>query len=358
MPFVRGTSLQGFLELVRELGEDPAPLLALSHIPIEAVGDQDSFINYRSVVTTLETAATMTATPDFGRQLALRQGLDILGPVGIAARTAATVGAAFEAIDQYMSVYSPALTATIDAQPAARHARFDWRLAVPRSIAHQQAAELALGVALRVFRLLTGPDFTPAAVHFRHEPLTSPQHYAEYFGCPVRFAQPDNGFRFPRSVLARPLAADAAVHDVVRDYLNTIAVPADSQVAEPVRLLIRRMLPTGGLTLDLVAQHLAVHPRTLQRQLETQATSFAALVDQVRREEADRYLRSTDIPLGQLAGLLGYSEQSVLSRSSQRWFGTSASAYRRSAVRDQAPVPTASASDANPPALSFAATPS
>lgn len=333
MSFARGTSLQGFLELVRELGTDPAPLLALSHIPIDAIGDQDNFIDYRSVITTLETAATVTGTPDFGRRLALRQGLDILGPVGIAARTAATVAAAFAAIDQYMSVYSPALSATIDPQPTARFARFDWRLAVARPIPHQQVAELALGVSLRVFRLLTGPDFTPAVVHFRHEPLTTAENYTEYFGCPVRFAMPDTGFRFPRAVLAQPLAADGAVHDVVRDYLNTIAVPADSQTAEPVRLLIRRMLPTGGLALDLVAQQLAVHPRTLQRQLEAQGTSFAALVDEVRREEADRYLRTTDMPLGQLAGLLGYSEQSVLSRSSQRWFGTSASAHRRGGVK-------------------------
>lgn len=333
MSFVRGTSLQGFLELVRELGADPEPLLDRSRIPIEAVGDQDNFIDYRSVVTVLEAAAAATAAPDFGRRLALRQGLDILGPVGIAARTAANVAAALAAIDQYMAVYSPALSAAIDPQPTARYARFDWRLAVSRPIVHRQAAELALGVSLRVFRLLTGPDFSPAVVHFRHEPLTTAESYAEYFGCPVRFAMPDNGFRFPRAVLAQPLAADGAVHDVVRGYLNTIAVPADSQTAEPVRLLIRRMLPTGGLTLDLVAQQLAVHPRTLQRQLEAQGTSFAVLVDDVRREDADRYLRTTDMPLGQLAGLLGYSEQSVLSRSSRRWFGMSASAYRRTGVK-------------------------
>lgn len=77
---------------------------------------------------------------------------------------------------------------------------------------------------------------------------------------------------------------------------------------------------------------------TLQRHLEAQGTSFATLLDEVRRDETERYLRDSDIPLGQLAGILGYSEQSVLSRSCQRWFGTSASAYRRS-VRSQAAPP-------------------
>lgn len=90
------------------------------------------------------------------------------------------------------------------------------------------------GVSLQTFRLPAGPDFTPVSVHFRHEPLTDAKDYTRYFGCSVRFTEPSNGFRFQRSVLARPLAADTAVHEVVRDYLNTMAVPADVRTAEAV----------------------------------------------------------------------------------------------------------------------------
>ena len=330
MSLIRGTSLQGFRELVRDLGANPDGLLTAAHIPVDAVGNHDSFINIRGVITVLETAAAATGTPDFGRQLATRQGIEILGPVGAAARTAPTVGAALAAIDQYMSVYSPVLSVTVHADPAERYAHFDWRLDSDRLPPHRQSAELGLGVTLRVFRLLAGSDFSPAAVHFRHEPLTSTADYVHYFGCPVRFGKPATEFLLPRAVLERRLEADSAIHAVVRDYLNSIAVPADTHSAETVRLLIRRMLPTGGLSLDLVATHLALHPRTLQRQLATAATTFGELVEQVRRDETERYLRETDVPLGQLAGILGYSEQSALTRSCQRWFGNSPSALRRS----------------------------
>ena len=96
-----------------------------------------------------------------------------------------------------------------------------------------------------------------------------------------------------------------------------------------VAALIRRMLPTGGLDLDLVADHLAHHRRTRQRQLAAQGTTFGALVDQVRREEAERYLRDTDMPLAQLAGILGLSEHSALTRACRRWFGVPPSQLRR-----------------------------
>ena len=67
----------------------------------------------------------------------------------------------------------------------------------------------------------------------------------------------------------------------------------------------------------------------VRQQLAAEGRTFAEVVDDVRRDEAQHYLRHTRIPFGQLAGLLGYSEQSVLSRSCRRWFGMSPSAYRR-----------------------------
>lgn len=328
MAFIRGTSLQGFVELCRELGCDPSALLSQAHIPVSAVGNQDAFIDLRGSVAVLENAAAHTGASDFGRQLAQHQGIEILGPVGVAARTAPTAGEAMRAIEQYMSVYSPGLSTTIHSDDDGRLARLDWRLSLTCPPPHAQSAELGLGVAVRVLALLAGDDFSPVVVNFRHQPLASSDNYARYFGCSVRFEQPSTELVFARSYLSRPLGIDSGVHDVVREYLASIATPVSVQATEPVRLLIRRMLPTGGLTLDLVATHLALHPRTLQRQLAAQGATFAGLVDEVRREEAERYLRESDVPLSQLAGILGYSEQSVLSRACQRWFGTSASTVR------------------------------
>lgn len=329
MSLVRGTSLQGFPELVRELGADPQPLLDLAHLPAAAIGDHDSFVSYRGVVTVLEAAALATGADDFGRRLGDRQGLEILGPLGVAARTAATVGAALQAIEQYMTVYSPAIAIEVATPPPGRLARLDWRIVVRNAPPHRQSAELALGVTLRVLQLLAGPDFRPVSLHLRHQPLGDPASYVTHFGCPVEFGADSYGYLLPAAVLRQPLADDSDVHAVVQQYLSTIAVPTATATADTVTQLVRRMLPTGGLDLDLVAGQLAVHRRTLQRQLADQGTSFAALVDQVRRAEAARYLRETDMPLGQLAGVLGLSEQSALTRACRRWFGAPPREVRR-----------------------------
>ena len=55
------------------------------------------------------------------------------------------------------------------------------------------------------------------------------------------------------------------------------------------------------------------------------------MVDGVRRESAERYLRETELSLTHLARELGYSEQSVLTRSCHRWFNDSPANIRRQA---------------------------
>lgn len=329
MSLIRGTALLGYPELVAEIGGDPVALLDAAGIPLASVADPEAYMGYRALIVAVELAAMITGTPDFGRRLALRQGVHILGPVGAAARTAPTVAAAIDSINRYMAVYSPAIVTTVDPTDDDRYSRLEFRIALSPLPDHRQTIELSLGVALQILRLLIGQDFRPATVHMPHDPQTPEADYRHYFGGPPRFAEPFAGFTFRSEYLARRVSADGDVHRAVRAYLDTVVPPGMPDTTETVRTLIRHLLPTGGLQLALVARQLSMHPRTLHRRLAQRSTSFDALVDDVRRERANELLRDTDMPMGQLAGALGYSEQSVFTRACQRWFGCTPSEQRR-----------------------------
>lgn len=96
--------------------------------------------------------------------------------------------------------------------------------------------------------------------------------------------------------------------------------------------MVRQLPPTGTASLELIAAQFDLHPKALHRRLAAEQTTFAALIDNVRRETAERYLRDTNISLSHLTRELGYAEQSVFSRSCRRWFGCGPSSYRN-AVR-------------------------
>ena len=79
-----------------------------------------------------------------------------------------------------------------------------------------------------------------------------------------------------------------------------------------------------------------MHPRTLQRRLQDESTTFAQLVDEVRRTQFEALAAMPGGPsLTQIAHILGYAEASVLSRSCRRWFGAAPSSVQR-AARDAA----------------------
>src|SRR3546814_5834265 len=76
------------------------------------------------------------------------------------------------------------------------------------------------------------------------------------------------------------------------------------------RSIATRLLASGNCTNADVASKLNMHPRTLQRRLKEEGSSFEAIKDDVRRDVAARYLSESDLPLTRISSLLGYSERS------------------------------------------------
>ncbi|WIM87464.1 AraC family transcriptional regulator [Candidatus Mycobacterium wuenschmannii] len=329
MSVVRGTSLSGFPQLVAELGGDPVAILKAAGIAARDVGDHEVFLPYLSLIVAIETAAAATSTTDFGRRLALRQGIEILGPLGVAARTAATVGDAFTIVETFLAAYSPAISARIEACDDPEHSFYAFEVLIERPPPHPQTTELSLGVSLGMLRFMLGAEYRPMAVHLPHQPITAPAEYASYFGCRPLFARPTAGFTFRTADLARPLEQDALTHQAVVRYLRGIATHQPA-MTESVRRMVRQLLPTGAASLELIAAQFDLHPKALHRRLSAERTTFGELIDSVRRETAGHYLRDTDISLTHLTRELGYAEQSVLSRSCRRWFSCGPRQYRDS----------------------------
>ena len=90
----------------------------------------------------------------------------------------------------------------------------------------------------------------------------------------------------------------------------------------------------GDFNVDAIADQLAMHPRSLQRRLVTEDVRCQDLIERERRVLATRYLAEPGLQLGQIAGLLGYAEQSTLNRSCRRWFGKTPRQYRAELQKD------------------------
>ncbi|WP_240626010.1 helix-turn-helix transcriptional regulator [Spirosoma pollinicola] len=78
-----------------------------------------------------------------------------------------------------------------------------------------------------------------------------------------------------------------------------------------------------------MAEALSLSPRILQRQLRQDGYSYQQLLDEVRRELAERHLREGILSIKDIALRLGFAEPSVFIRAFRRWTGQTPGMFRR-----------------------------
>jgi AraC-like DNA-binding protein len=71
-------------------------------------------------------------------------------------------------------------------------------------------------------------------------------------------------------------------------------------------------------------------PRTLQRRLELEGTTFSEVLDRARLEAARGLLADRDLPLAKVSARLGFSDVATFSRAFKRWTGMPPGQWRLS----------------------------
>lgn len=326
---IRATNLWGYDDLVRELGGDPGLFLDRFHIPAASQRPDESFVLYRNAGLLLEATAVEMDCPDFGIRLAKWQGLEILGAIAVIARNSGTVLEALQAIARYLYFHCPALILRIAESGSKNSIRLDYQISELSPPQLRQSYELSMANGVQILKMLAGEDARPEMVSFLHGQVGPLKSYEECFGCAVRFEQDWCGQQLQACIAASPIDhADPQTLHYATKYLESNLAPGPTPLSSRVSELIRRLLPTGQCNANNIAAELAMHPRTLQRRLAYEQLRYEQLLDNERRRLAERYLGESGMHMVQIAGLLGYTEQSTFSRSCQRWFGMTPRKYR------------------------------
>lgn len=275
----------------------------------------------------LQRAADLLDEPALGLRVAEGIGPRHFGVVGYAALACATLGEALQRLERYHAL-------VYDANPAQLHVEgpkmvLEWGTSLGRP--GQLVDETGLGALVQLARGLTGAPLPVDAVEFVNPAPDDPQPYQAFFGGQVRFGQPCTRLILPLTYLQLPLRqADPALLALLDAQAEGfLRQRRDGGLIDRCQQALIPLLRDGNPSLDALARSLHRSARTLQRHLETQGVSFRQLLDDTRRQLASGYLRDARLPLGEVAALLGYSQQSAFSRAFRQWHGEGPLAWRR-----------------------------
>lgn len=156
------------------------------------------------------------------------------------------------------------------------------------------------------------------------------------FGGRLRFGMPCSAMRLPVALLALPVVhSDRHVHDALRqqaesDLLKLLGTKQG--LLSHLEILLAERLESGQTSLEQVALILSMSPRTLQHRLDQYGLTYREVLDRVRCRQAERLLRNPRLPLAEVAGQLGFADQSGFQHAFKRWTGASPGEWRRRQV--------------------------
>jgi AraC-like DNA-binding protein len=329
---VRSATLRGFREVVTGLGGDPVDLVLRFGLPPECLGQDDVLIDAPATTAMLEDAAAVLDCPDLGLRLAAAQSLSVLGPLAVAVTNSPTIGDAVDCLTRYISVHSRMVTLATEPDPLGKP---DTVALVYRPAGRSgpvQAGDLGVGSAHRVINYLNRGPYTLRSVELPYTPAAPLAVHREFFGAPVHSGRVQGGvmLRLAHDVLATPLrGVDDTIHQLALAYLARRSATQGHDVISRVRTAVQESLGTGATDLDSVARLLMLHPRTLQRQLAAAGTSFEQIVDDERRNKSLRLVVGTELPIGQIAAMIGMNEQASFTRAARRWWQATPTQMRK-----------------------------
>jgi AraC-like DNA-binding protein len=324
---IRSASLTHYAEVARQAGLDPSRMLREFGLPPRCLKEPELLIPIDAVRGLLEASAERSGVEGFGLLMAEARRLSNLGPLGLLIREQPTMRLALEALVRYSNRLNEALFLTIEESQEVVVLREE--LIVGGSGSVRQSTELAIGVAFRMLRTFLGPEWRPRRVCFAHDAPTDRSIHERVFGRNVEFGHDFNGIVCARADLdvVNP-DADPVVARLARQMLEANPASKAADMSTRVRELIVMLLGTGTCTIDRVAQHLGIDRRTIHRRLANEGATFSGLVEAVRRELAERYVKEPNRSLAEVSSLLGFSAPSGFSRWYRQRFNVKPSERR------------------------------
>jgi AraC-like DNA-binding protein len=315
---------------LRELGNDVAAVLAEVGARPEQVNDDAIRLEVPKQIRILELVSAELQDGLLGFHLARNFDLREIGLVYYVIASSERLADALLNGKRYCTIMNEGIRLNVKLDERAAAIALDYVDVDRQSDRHQ--IEFWLVTLVRICRQVTDTRLAPRSLRIRHRRDEMPTEMRSFFGCDVEFGADSDEIIFPTPVASLPIVgSDNYLNDLLLRYAEE-ALADRPQVRASLRSAVERVLPQllphAKASASNVAQKLAISTRTLSRKLRDEDVAFAEILEETRAALAKRYLAERDLPVSEIAWLLGYGEVSSFTHAFKRWTGMTPRQFR------------------------------
>ncbi len=203
--------------------------------------------------------------------------------------------------------------------------RTEWRPSVTMATSGRYITDMMLSMCQSLLNSVCYSPVPVPKVYFSYPEPEDTTIHRQIFGGQLEFGQTFSGLFYPVSTLGWPIIKvwDEKSPLSKDNLLSIIEKGSGDGFMRRLRRCIVRALPSGKMTIDTIANELAISRRTLQRRLSERNELFASVVQELRSAMAVRLLADKQIPITEIAFMLGYADTSSFSTAFKGWHGCS-----------------------------------
>ena len=320
---------------LREFGHDVAAVLAEVGATPEQVNDDAIRLEVPKQIRILELASEKLGDGLLGFHLARNFELREIGLVYYVIASSERLAVALLNGKRYCTIMNEGVRLNVRLDDRAAAIGLDYVDVERESDRHQ--IEFWLVTLVRICRQVTGTRLAPHHLRIRHWRDETPAEMRSFFGCNVEYGATEDEIIFPAPVASLPIVgSDNYLNDLLLRYAEEALAdrPQEAHLSDrPSREVLPQLLPHAKASASNVAQKLAISTRTLSRKLRDEDVAFAKILEETRAALAKRYLVERDLPVSEIAWLLGYGEISSFTHAFKRWTGMTPRQFRLTPLR-------------------------
>jgi AraC-like DNA-binding protein len=331
IPFVRANALAPFVGFFDSIGAPVGRLLGRARLSPSLLEDPEALVPTLLVFRFVELAALQEGVEDLGVLVAQRTSPFELGAYGAALQESATVHEYLKLGIGLIGSHSNGTRLWMTREPDGL--RINQFLVGPPGRGHCIGDVFTLVITLNTLRQFFGPTWSPGEVRLLAGDETLVGDRAVFGEAKLITGQRHTSFTIDPvpGDLPASIGRSADTRDLPRCFGAAPCMPMDFQAS--VEQLVQSLMVDGHLEIDNAAEAAGMSSRTLQRRLAEKGLTYAGLVSKSRLRIAKTWLAESDMPVGEIAIMLGYSEATNFARAFRREVGASPLAYRRSRQR-------------------------
>lgn len=310
-------------------GIDADPIARASGLDPERFDMANERVRLDRLCRYLEALALISGDDLFGLRSASMFSKGSSGPFGYALLNAPTLRDVLVFLGRNMTKISELRICTLEV--GAKDAIFEWTYS-PLILHRDQYVDMTLRQTLAHFKPFLGPDIQHCRLELERKRPENINLHKQILGPRTRFGAAINRLIIPTVYLSRTNPdADPRLYAILVQQVEAIPTRNidTTDTVTSIRLHVVDTLSSGVPTLKDEAGRLGMSARTLQRRLTEAGTSMQDIIDDSRKEMAEKLLTETTLSLSEISFRLGFSAPAAFTRSAIRWFGKTPSAYRK-----------------------------